>query len=346
VLYLNCSASYRIPGRSTRLGGALSFRAPLPMSRRLRFWGSQSGALLKVTTLGRIRTIKPEFFKHADLFDLEQETGINIRIAFAGLWSCCDREGRFKWRPRELKVDILPYDDCDFSRVLDALATRGFVVKYTLGTEVFGYIPTWKSHQFINNKEPQSNLPNPHDCQQVDASVTREYRVDDASSTRGVKEGNGREWKGMDSCAEASPAPALDENQQPIALSTNTGESWIVPASDCIEWAKAFPALNVLTELLHARAWLNANPKNRKTASGMKRFIVSWLGRAQNSARADKSQERPMLMPQGLRPDVKSAESYRKTADAVDAENQRAIYEWWQKQPEEFRAKNPWIQVQ
>lgn len=73
--------------------------------------------------MARIRTIKPEFFRHAGLFDLEQETGLPLRVAFAGLWTAADREGRFAWKPRELKLDCLPFDLVDFSRVLDALST-------------------------------------------------------------------------------------------------------------------------------------------------------------------------------------------------------------------------------
>lgn len=30
--------------------------------------------------------------------------------------------------------------------------------------------------------------------------------------------------------------------------------------------------------------WLDSNPRNRKTARGIKRFITSWLGRAQDRA--------------------------------------------------------------
>ena len=45
--------------------------------------------------MARIRTIKPEFFRHEGLYELEQETGFAIRVAFAGLWTACDREGRF-----------------------------------------------------------------------------------------------------------------------------------------------------------------------------------------------------------------------------------------------------------
>jgi hypothetical protein len=55
----------------------------------------------------RIRTIKPELFRHEGLFDLEIETKLPIRVAWMGLFTCSDREGRFPWRPRVLKTMIL-----------------------------------------------------------------------------------------------------------------------------------------------------------------------------------------------------------------------------------------------
>jgi len=93
--------------------------------------------------MARIRTIKPEFFKHERLFDLEIETGLPMRIAFAGLLTCVDREGRFKWRSRMLKSDILPYDEIDFSRVLGALEETGIIIRYEIDGEIYGYIPSF-----------------------------------------------------------------------------------------------------------------------------------------------------------------------------------------------------------
>lgn len=153
----------------------------------------------------RIRTIKPSLFTHADLFDAEQETGLPLRLAYAGIWTCCDREGRFKWRPREMKIAVLPYDELDFSRVLDALETRGYLVKYEVGKEVYGYVPSWKKHQFINNKEAASELPEPVSNQSFDASTTRESPVNYEMETCGVKEGKGKEWNGMEGESEAAP---------------------------------------------------------------------------------------------------------------------------------------------
>lgn len=168
--------------------------------------------------MSRIRTIKPDFFKHEGLFDAERETGLPLRLAFSGLWTQCDREGRFVWRPRQLKTDVLPYDDIDFSRVLDALMTRGFILKYASKGEVFGCIPSWSKHQVINNREKASDLPDPADCkEETDALVTREPRVDDASlQLQSGKEGKGREGerkKDADPNGSGADAPSNPEKE-------------------------------------------------------------------------------------------------------------------------------------
>jgi hypothetical protein len=142
----------------------------------------------------RIRTIKPEFFNHEGIFSAEEETSLPLRLAFIGLWCAADREGRFKWEPRRLGVQILPYDQVDFSRVLHALTTRGFIDRYTSEVGDFGVIPSFLNHQVINNRERESSLPNPSDCKAFDASGTRAPLVTHASEA----EGKGKEGKGKD----------------------------------------------------------------------------------------------------------------------------------------------------
>ena len=111
--------------------------------------------------MGRIRTIKPAFFKHEGLYDAERESGLPLRIAFAGLWTVADREGRFHWRPRTLKTDVLPHDACDFGDVLAALEKFGFVERYRSGGKTFGHIPSFSGHQHVNKYEPASTIPVP-----------------------------------------------------------------------------------------------------------------------------------------------------------------------------------------
>lgn len=45
-----------------------------------------------------------------------------------------------------------------------------------------------------------------------------------------------------------------------------------------------YPAVDVEQEFRKMYGWLDSNPRNRKTARGIKRFITGWLGRAQDQA--------------------------------------------------------------
>lgn len=148
--------------------------------------------------MGRIRSIKPEFFQNFKLYKAEKESGLPLRLSFSGLWTASDREGRFKWIPEELQLQCLPFDrDVDFSRVLDALLTRGYLVKYSEKNEFFGFIPSWKAHQYINNREAPSILPTPSESN----ILTRAPRVDDPSEK--CTWGRGREGEGKGKEKEA-----------------------------------------------------------------------------------------------------------------------------------------------
>lgn len=122
----------------------------------------------------RIRTVKPDLYRHRELFDLEQETQLPIRLAWSGLPGVCDREGRFEWKPEVIKLDVLPFDKLDFSWVLDALAARDFITKYrkkapqdqstethvhARAEKCFGLIPSFAIHQRPNQREAKSILP-------------------------------------------------------------------------------------------------------------------------------------------------------------------------------------------
>lgn len=122
--------------------------------------------------MARTRTIKPEFFAHAELYDAEQATGLPLRIAFAGLWCQADREGRFAWKPRELKLGVLPHDPLDFADVLDALDRFGFVESYVVAGKRYGVIPTFKAHQHCHIKEAPSRHPAPSEAEHEPESVT------------------------------------------------------------------------------------------------------------------------------------------------------------------------------
>ncbi|MDR5727937.1 MAG: hypothetical protein RB191_10980 [Terriglobia bacterium] len=169
--------------------------------------------------MARIRTVKPELAAHEGMFDLERDTGLPIRFAWVMLFTVADREGRFQWRPRTLKAQILPHDEIDFSRVLDAWVTRAFVIKYRVGDAWYGCIPTFLKHQVINNRESGSTLPPISEADEVIQSLPR---VDDACDTREVralvegKEGReGERKEGKDCTASAKRASPVVSRATP-----------------------------------------------------------------------------------------------------------------------------------
>src|ERR1700743_2000190 len=99
--------------------------------------------------MARIRTVKPEFFRHYDLFIAEEQTELPLRLAFSGLWTVADKEGRFKYLPPQLKLEVLPYDKVDFDCVLKALDKYGFIEIYEVDGKRYAHIPTFKEHQRI-----------------------------------------------------------------------------------------------------------------------------------------------------------------------------------------------------
>lgn len=151
----------------------------------------------------RIRTYKPEFFTHPLLADLDRNSQLPVRISLMGLWSCSDREGRFKWDARRLGAQILPYEQIDFEVILKILTDNEFIVKYEVDGKMYGFVPSFSRHQVINNREQESSLP---PFQQPDLFSTELTRVntgestgettrDDACSGEGKerKEGKGKE---------------------------------------------------------------------------------------------------------------------------------------------------------
>lgn len=152
--------------------------------------------------MARIRTIKPDFFTSEDIVGITPLA----RLLYIATWLEADREGRFVWRPKTLKLRYLPGDQCDIDELADELVAAGLVVPYDLDGQTFAEIPTFAKHQVINNRESASAIP----ARVTDASGTREQRVTDATTTPLMgKEGKGKEGKEGNDVGEDAYAPSV-----------------------------------------------------------------------------------------------------------------------------------------
>ena len=63
----------------------------------------------------------------------------------------------------------------------------------------------------------------------------------------------------------------------------DTGEYYTVTNEQIQGWQQSVPLVDVKSELRKMQLWLEGNPRKRKTAKGITRFITGWLVREQSS---------------------------------------------------------------
>lgn len=82
------------------------------------------------------------------------------------------------------------------------------------------------------------------------------------------------------SCTEQNKSAPVLADVDPVIL--NDGSEWRPDIDLYHEYQRLYPAVDVGAEFAKMRGWCLGNPKKRKTKSGVKRFVTSWLGRAQD----------------------------------------------------------------
>lgn len=130
--------------------------------------------------MARARNIKPGFFTNDQLAEAEPLA----RLLFAGLWCFADREGRLHDRPKRIKAEILPYDDCDVDKLLESLVELGFVVRYEVDGARYIQIINFGKHQNPHVKEQASEIPAP-DMHQT-STVQEQCKPDESTEVAGL----------------------------------------------------------------------------------------------------------------------------------------------------------------
>jgi uncharacterized protein YdaU (DUF1376 family) len=117
---------------------------------------------------------------------------------------------------------------------------------------------------------------------------------DDANAMRTQCDGNAKhkpltnKQETLNSIITSSSKELSVEIESIGKLPTNKkGESFKIYQTDIDLWKDTYQSVNVLAELKKIHSWLDANPTKRKTSTGMKRFINSWLSKTQDSAKSN-----------------------------------------------------------
>lgn len=128
--------------------------------------------------MARARNIKPGFFANEDLAEIEPMG----RLLFIGLWTIADREGRLEDRPKRIKGELFPYDNCDINSLLGDLEKWNFIKRYEVAGKRYIQILTFKRHQNPHINEKASEIP-PMEMQEPELHSTSTVQVPDKNST-------------------------------------------------------------------------------------------------------------------------------------------------------------------
>ena len=219
--------------------------------------------------MARIRSIKPAFFTSEDTCGCSPLA----RLLFLGLLTEADRAGRLEDKPRQIKRRLLPDDACDIDALIEELADRRLIHRYTTMAVAVLQITNFEKHQRPHPKEPASLLPAEEPCKNT---ANREKVINHPVEypSRPARNGSGDLGSG-DLCTGdlgtgdlvAAVVTAFDRFWQAYPKKTGKGA-----ASKA--WAKAKPPIEAV---LAALAWQRTQPAWVKDAGDYIPNPATWL---------------------------------------------------------------------
>lgn len=223
--------------------------------------------------MGRIRTIKPDFFIDDELAALPPLT----RLLFIGLWTVADREGRLRDKPLVIKATLLPFDTADTDEMLTALAASGFIARYEADGRKCIQVRNFLIHQRPNVREPESTLPALEDSEHDIARASICTHVQAHACTLG-REGKGKEGngKGRSTCTRAS-VNALPHTSDAFDVFWQAYPRHVNRAKAEKAWKKINPDADLVARIMASvEAW-KQSPQWTKDGGQYIPYASTWL---------------------------------------------------------------------
>lgn len=275
----------------------------------------------------RARGIKPDFFTDGDLVSCSPLA----RILFVGLWCLADREGRLKDKPLEIKMRILPADNCDVNELLKDLESSGRIQRYQEQDLKLIQIKNFVKHQNPHKNEKPSELPEfsgvveklPEDsgANPADSGLRT---PDSGLLTEESKKTSSSSPEPQEIATPEPPAepPVFRVEMQPDPETKQT-RTHPVTQADIDRWTGLYPAVDVMQSLRNMIGWLEGRPEKRSaTPRGVKQRITGWLKRDQDQGGTPgaKARNRPPRAAPWIEDEKRIQEQNQETLDKWVAE--------------------------
>lgn len=210
-------------------------------------------------------------------------------VLFYRLIVNCDDYGRMDARLRILKSALFPLKERltvkELERALHKLADAGCVKLYKVGGKPYLYLPTWEVHQTI--RAQKSRYPAPENGTELTVNmnesenICKQMKSDDCKCSRNPIQSNTNQSE-YEYESNNMPGAETPDSNPFIKLPLNDKTEFAVSEKMIREWTELYQAVDIKQELRKMKGWLDSNPSKKKTKSGIKRFITSWLSRAQD----------------------------------------------------------------
>jgi len=232
----------------------------------------------------------PNRILYASLLDSEKVNQLSPDAfeLYIRLLLVADDFGRYSGSPIKIARTCWPSREDMTSKTVDPLLRKlakvGLVVQYMANGDPILQLTNWNQRTRANDSKypPPDDRPQDNDsqmtvtCQSNDGPPLTETETETETYI-----GDGDVYKHR----AASSSPPI------VNLPLIDGTDYPVDQEQVDKWQGLYQAVDVPAELRKMIGWLDSNPKNRKTKTGIQRFVTNWLSRQQDSARASPRQQ-------------------------------------------------------
>ena len=218
--------------------------------------------------MANIRWLNPKIFDNDKLGMLEPI----VRLLYIGLWCYADREGRLDDSPAKIRKTILGYDNVTIQQVnqmLDEIQKQGFIIRYAVDDNNYIQVVNFTKYQYPAINEPESSIP----CPEGYEPPVLQIKLDNFFGNELKPKKQRKQLKIEEDYHEEDEAPFT-------VFPLKDGTEFPVYVSLILEYQQTYPDMDIYAEVNKMKLWLDSNPAKRKTKTGIKRFMNSWISRS------------------------------------------------------------------